>query len=46
MKQSVINVVVGFLFFTVMFLLYNLLFQDDMGGEGNPPYIILDFPWK
>ncbi|MBT5152296.1 MAG: hypothetical protein HOM43_07905 [Flavobacteriales bacterium] len=31
MKQSVINVVVGFLFFTVMFLLYNLLFQDDMG---------------
>jgi len=39
MKQSVINVVVGF-------LLYNLLFQDDMGGEGNPPYIILDFPWK
>ena len=31
MKQSIINVLVGSLFFTVMFLLYNLLFQDDMG---------------
>ena len=31
MKQSLINLVVGFLFFTVMFLLYNLLFKDDMG---------------
>jgi hypothetical protein len=31
MKQSIINLVVGFLFFTGMFLLYNLLFQDDMG---------------
>jgi len=31
MKQSIINVLVGSLFFTGMFLLYNLLFQDDMG---------------
>ena len=31
MKQSIINILVGSLFFTVMFLLYNLLFQDDMG---------------
>jgi hypothetical protein len=31
MKQSIINLVVGFLFFTGTFLLYNLLFQDDMG---------------
>lgn len=31
MKQSLINLVLGFLFFAVMFLLYNLLFQDDMG---------------
>lgn len=31
MKQSIINVLVGSLFFTIMFLLYNLLFQDDMG---------------
>ena len=31
MKQSIINVLVGSLFFTGLFLLYNLLFQDDMG---------------
>lgn len=31
MKQSIINVLVGSLFFAGMFLLYNLLFQDDMG---------------
>jgi hypothetical protein len=31
MKQSIINVLVGSLFFTGMFLLYNLLFQDGMG---------------
>lgn len=31
MKQSIINVLVGSLFFTGMFLLYNLLFQDDIG---------------
>ena len=31
MKQRIVNVLVGFLFFTGMFLLYNLVFQDDMG---------------
>jgi hypothetical protein len=31
MKQSIVNVLVDFLFFTGMFLLYNLLFQDEMG---------------
>jgi len=31
MKQSIINVAVGFLFFIGMFYVYNLLFEDDMG---------------
>lgn len=31
MKQHIINILVGTVFFAVMFLLYNLLFQDAIG---------------